>query len=86
MEFFVSLILAKDLNAEQFSFLDENATHIVDGWWFFEGDTDTLTEEDIDFDLVEEDMVVEALGGLGQEELIEIAGLSYNEETEEYFY
>ncbi len=76
MEFFVNLIRATEQDEpEQREELEENCTHITQNYWFFEGDLDSLEDMGVKFELMEEDMVVGSLGGLSEEELIDMAGL-----------
>ncbi|CAL9975127.1 hypothetical protein VPHD273_0078 [Vibrio phage D273] len=76
MEFIVNLIRATEQDEpEQREELNENCTHITQDYWFYEGDLDGLEDMGVTFEVIEEDMVVGSLGGLSEEELIDIAGL-----------
>ncbi|CAL9962263.1 hypothetical protein VPHD85_0074 [Vibrio phage D85] len=76
MEFFVNLIRAIEQDEPaQREELEENATHITQNYWFFEGDLDCLEDYGVKFEVIEEDMIAGSLGDLSKEELIDIAGL-----------
>ncbi len=76
MEFIVNLIRATEQDEpEQREELEENCTHITRNYWFFEGDLEALEDYGVTFEVIEEHMIVGSLGGLSEEELIDMAGL-----------
>jgi hypothetical protein len=77
MEFFVNLIRAIEQGeSDQREKLDENCTHITKDLWFFEGDLDCLKGYGVNFEVIEEDLIVPSLGDLAEDELIELAGIT----------
>ena len=90
MEFLVNLISIEQayrdpnsLTKYQLDFINENCTHIVNQWYFFEGDTDAFDEVELDYEFMDQ-LIVEPLGDLSQEELIELAMLDLDEESGEW--
>ncbi|UTM60433.1 hypothetical protein L4174_023910 (plasmid) [Photobacterium sp. CCB-ST2H9] len=77
MQFRVNLIRVSSITPEQSSVLESNCTHIVGEHWFMEGDVDYLTEHDIEFELLDDCILVDSLaeGELTKEDLMNLAGL-----------
>jgi len=75
MQFYVNIILVKNLNDNDVAkYLDEGATRISGSLFAIEGDIEFIDVEceSIDFDVIDENVIVGSLGGLTEVELKEI--------------
>lgn len=74
MEFWTSLIVVDDDQSQRATgCLQANCTHVFEGVWIFEGDTEVLEEYGVRFNVVSEG-AVPALGGLSQDALVVLCG------------
>lgn len=84
IEFWTTLIVAdkKQLTATAQESLDGNCTYVANNYWIFEGDTDVLRDDGVQFKEVVEG-AVPGLGGMSRDELVELTenvfGIKVNE-------
>ena len=70
MEFYVNLIVVnKKQSKKAMEFIKDNCKHICNDVYTMEGDIDCLTDDDVDFNFMEE-IIVGCLGNLTEKELI----------------
>jgi len=87
MEFYVNLIVTKkEQTKKALKSLKGNCTKICDNVYFMEGDVSCLCDDEVIFNLMDEDLIVGSLGGLTEKKLIKMCEDDFGIDVKKFKY